>query len=132
MRVYGLAAGVVLIAIAVADGQNAPRNPPPNPPPRSQEVRIGFPEALFKDVPKPLIQAAAIPFQRMIQKEIDMNGTLNIVPDYAALANDLKNGKVDIAVFHGFEYAWVKHNPGISRLSSSPTRVAGRCRRAWS
>ena len=116
VRVYGLAAGVVLIAFAVADGQNAPPTPPPNPPPRSQEVRIGFPEALFKDVPKPLIQAAAIPFQRMIQKEIAMDGTLVIVPDYAALTNDLNSGKVDIAVFHGFEYAWVKHNLGFTPI----------------
>lgn len=116
VRVCGLAAGVALIAVAVAGGQNAPPNPPPNPPPRAQEVRIGFPEALFKDVPKPLIQAAAIPFQKMIQKEIEMNGTLNIVPDYLALANDLNSGKIDIAVFHGFEYAWVKHHLGFEPI----------------
>ena len=34
-------------------------------------------------------------------------------PDYAVLADEMKNGKLDLAVFHGFEYAWVKHIPNL-------------------
>jgi ABC-type phosphate/phosphonate transport system substrate-binding protein len=114
VRLCGLAIAATLVLVAVATGQKAQHVvPPPNPPPESQEVRIGFPEALFKDVAKPLINAAVGPFQKMIQREIGMHGSMKICQDYADLADDLKNGKVDIAVFHGFEYAWVKHNPDL-------------------
>jgi ABC-type phosphate/phosphonate transport system substrate-binding protein len=67
-------------------------------------------------VPKPFINAAVGPFQRMIQKQIGMSGTMKICQDYAELAEDLKNGKVDIGVFHGFEFAWVKNNPAFLPL----------------
>jgi ABC-type phosphate/phosphonate transport system substrate-binding protein len=102
---------VALVVVSGALGQQPAPNPPPNPPPVASEVRIGFPKALFKDVSQPLINAAAKPFQRMIQKETGLDGKFEIAPDYAALAAGFKNGTVDIAVFHGFEYAWVKHQP---------------------
>jgi len=114
--VCGLSLCAVLALVVVAVGQNAQPAPPPNPPPNPQEVRIGFPEALFKDVPKPLINAAVGPFQKMIQKQIHMSGSMKICQDYAELADDIKNGKVDIGVFHGFEFAWVKNNPAFVPL----------------
>jgi len=117
VRLCGPAIAATLVLVAAATGQKAqPVVPPPNPPPASQEVRIGFPEALFKDVAKPLINAAVGPFQKMIQREIGMHGTMKICQDYADLADDLRTGKVDIAVFHGFEYAWVKHNADLVPL----------------
>jgi ABC-type phosphate/phosphonate transport system substrate-binding protein len=111
VRVCGLTVGAVIALVAAAVGQNALPAPPPNPPPNPQEVRIGFPDALFKDVPKPIINAAVGPFQKMIQRQIGLHGTMRIVTDYAELADEIKNGKIDLAVFHGFEYAWVKHHP---------------------
>jgi ABC-type phosphate/phosphonate transport system substrate-binding protein len=114
--VCGLSICAVLALVVVAVGQNAQPAPPPNPPPNPQEIRIGFPDALFKDVPKPLINAAVGPFQRMIQKQIGMSGTMKICQDYVELADDLKAGKVDIGVFHGFEFAWVKNNPAFLPL----------------
>jgi len=68
---------------------------------------------MFKDVPRTFIDAAVIPFKRMIQKEIGMAGSMRICPDYADLADEIKNGKIDLAVFHGFEFAWVKNNPDL-------------------
>jgi ABC-type phosphate/phosphonate transport system substrate-binding protein len=116
VRVCGLTIAAVLAVLSAAIGQNAQPVPPPNPPPNPKEVRIGFPDALFRDVPKTYINLAVIPFQDMIQKEIKMNGSMKICQDYADLADDLKNGKLDLAVFHGFEYAWVKSQPGIVPL----------------
>ena len=113
VRVCGLSFCAVLALVVVAVGQNAPPAPPPNPPPNPQEVRIGFPEPLFKDVPKPVINAAVGPFRKMIQKQIGMSGSMKICQDYAELAEDLKNGKIEIGVFHGFEFAWVKNDPAF-------------------
>ena len=116
VRVCGLSFCAVLALVVVAVGQNAQPAPPPNPPPNPQEVRIGFPDALFKDVPKPLINAAIGPFQKMIHKQIGMSGSMKICQDYVELADDLKAGKIEIGVFHGFEFAWVKNNPAFLPL----------------
>lgn len=121
VRACVIALGLQLMVAVVVIGQT----PPPSEirmatvevasgsAPVVKEVRIGFPEALFKDVPRVLIDAAATPFRKMIQKELGLHGTLNIVSDYAILAEEMRKGKLDIAVFHGFEYAWVQDLPGL-------------------
>ena len=116
VRVCGLSSCAVLALVVIAVGQDAPPAPPPNPPPILSEVRIGFPEPLFKDVPKAFINAAVGPFQKMIHKEIGMSGSMKICQDYSEVADDLKNAKIELAVFHGFEFAWVKNNPAIIPL----------------
>jgi ABC-type phosphate/phosphonate transport system substrate-binding protein len=122
VRVCGLSLCAVLALVVAAVGQNAQPAPPPNPPPNLQEVRIGFPEALFKDVPKSFINAAVGPFRKMIQQQIGMTGSMKICQDYAELAADLKSAKVDIGVFHGFEFAWVKDNPAfVPLVITNPT-----------
>ena len=52
----------------------------------------------------------------MIQKLASVNGLVELFPDYRALAASLKDGKIDVAIFHGFEYAWVKDTPGMVPL----------------
>jgi ABC-type phosphate/phosphonate transport system substrate-binding protein len=104
-RVSGLVAGVVLSFVVA--GPAGGQNPPPT------NLKIGFPQALFKDVPTPLIEAAAKPFQSMLHKTAGVNGTMEVVPDYKALAAGLKEGRLDLAVFHGFEYAWVRDMPEL-------------------
>jgi ABC-type phosphate/phosphonate transport system substrate-binding protein len=100
--------------MSVLQGVPLPRaNAQPPSTPGLPEVRIGFPKALFKDVHPGLIEAAAKPFQDMIQKTAGMSGSLEIAPDYKDLAQKLSNNKLDIALFHGFEYAWVKHDPNL-------------------
>ena len=81
-----------------------------------QEVRIGFPRPMFRDISSDLIQIAAKPFQSMLQKIANVNGSMQVVPDYKVLADGLAAGKVDIAVFHGFEYAWVQNTPGMEPI----------------
>jgi ABC-type phosphate/phosphonate transport system substrate-binding protein len=116
VRLCGLASGAVIALVAIAVGQTAQPVqpvPPPNPPPVVKAIRIGFPDPMFKDVPKTFIDAAVIPFERMIKKEIGLRGSMKICPDYANLTDDLKNAKVDLAVFHGFEYAWVRNHADL-------------------
>jgi ABC-type phosphate/phosphonate transport system substrate-binding protein len=112
--------GLILgLTILVAAGAAAPPSETPKPPPAPPlltPAKIGFPEAMFKDVPKVLIDAAAKPFQKIIQQQVGLDGSLEVVPDYKELADRVKKGSMEIAVFHGFEYAWVKHNPEIVPL----------------
>jgi ABC-type phosphate/phosphonate transport system substrate-binding protein len=104
----------VFVAVAVAMSGTAalPAGAEETP----KEVRIGLPKPMFKDVPQALINAAAGPFQRMIQEHTGRKGVIELVPDYKELAARMKDGKIDIAVFHGFEYAWVKDMPELVPL----------------
>jgi ABC-type phosphate/phosphonate transport system substrate-binding protein len=117
VRVCGLAAGVLaVIGMGVAPRAGA-QNPTTNPPAKPADVRIGFPQPMFKDIPESMIQVAAKPFQEMLQKIAGINGTMDVCPDYKVLADKLGKGKIDIAVFHGFEYAWVKDEvPGLEPI----------------
>ncbi len=110
VRVPGLAVLVLLIGGAANWTRAVGQDPQPSKP---SVTRIGFPEAMFKDVPPTLIQAAAKPFQAMIQKQAGLNGTLEICSDYKELADKLAKGQLEIGVFHGFEYAWVRDTPGL-------------------
>ncbi len=80
------------------------------------EVKIGLLKPMFKDVPDSMVQAGAVPFQRMLQDKTGLKGNIHLVEDYKELAERMKDGKIDIAVFHGFEYAWVKETPGLIPL----------------
>jgi ABC-type phosphate/phosphonate transport system substrate-binding protein len=108
---FGLMVLISAGAVAPVEAQN-----PPPAPPVLKKVKIAFPEAMFRDVPKVFIDVAAKPFQDVIQKEAALDATLEIAADYKVLAEKLKAGKLDIAVFHGFEYAWVKDTPGLTPL----------------
>ncbi|MCS7022021.1 MAG: phosphate/phosphite/phosphonate ABC transporter substrate-binding protein [Gemmataceae bacterium] len=79
-------------------------------------IRVGFPAPLFRDVPEVLIQAAATPFKKTLYKELGIHGDMVVVPDYKTLAEQLRDGKLEMGVFHGFEYAWIKDTPGIVPL----------------
>lgn len=81
-----------------------------------QFIRVGFPAGLFRDVPEVLIQAAATPFKKTLYKELGLHGDMVVVPDYKVLAEQLREGKLEMGVFHGFEYAWIKDTPGIVPL----------------
>jgi ABC-type phosphate/phosphonate transport system substrate-binding protein len=80
------------------------------------EVKIGLLQSMFKDVSPAMVKSAAIPFQKMLQKLAGLKGDVEMAPDYKELAQRLQNGKIDIAVFHGFEYSWVKNTPGMTPL----------------
>ena len=110
--VLGLFAGVLTLigAMLPAGAEN------PAPKGKEKEIRIGLLKPMFKDVSPALIETAAMPFKQMIHQKTGLKGTMEVVPDYKELAAAIKNGKIDLAVFHGFEYAWVKDTPNLTAL----------------
>ena len=110
-RVYGLIAGAILpIAVALVPAPRAESAEP------SPALKIGMPESMFSGLPPAVVQTAARPFQAMFEKQTGLKGEVAIAKDYVEMADQLRAGKLDIAVFHGFEYAWVKQHPELVPL----------------
>ena len=103
-----LLAGAILPIAAVLVPRSEAADPPP--------LKIGMPESMFSGLPAAVVQAASKPFQSMFEKQTGLKGEVSIAKDYTELCDQLRSKKLDIAVFHGFEYAWVKQHPELIPL----------------
>jgi fatty acid desaturase/ABC-type phosphate/phosphonate transport system substrate-binding protein len=102
-----LRAGGVLIAVgcglsfmpfaAAADSEEASR----------LRTRIAIVKTLFREYPEPLMLALMEPFGLLWKVQIGRDSELSAV-DPADLGDMLAEGKVDIGVFHGIEFAWAQ------------------------
>ncbi|HUR53303.1 MAG TPA: PhnD/SsuA/transferrin family substrate-binding protein [Gemmataceae bacterium] len=99
MRVFGMAA-VLLVAAAGLT--------PPADAQQPTKVKIGLPKGMFRDVPAGVMDIAAAPFRDLLRRQAGTDGDVALVESYQVLATQMKEKKVDIGVFCGFEYAWVK------------------------
>ncbi len=103
------AALVLAAALALA-----PASPGQTP---ASEVRIGVCQTLFRDIPEPLAQALLQPFRVLLKSQTGLTGKISRAADAETLGKQLNDGKVDFAVFHGFELAWAQQKfPGIRPL----------------
>jgi ABC-type phosphate/phosphonate transport system substrate-binding protein len=78
--------------------------------PETKPLKIGLGANLFNGLPTSVAGQAATPFQAMFEKQTGLKGQIEISKDYAELTAKLRNGTLDVAVLHGFEYSWVKHH----------------------
>ena len=71
------------------------------------EVKVGVASSLFRDTPKKMIPTFLKPLKRLFESETGFTGNISDA-DPLALGNQLADDKVQLGVFHGFEFAWVK------------------------
>jgi ABC-type phosphate/phosphonate transport system substrate-binding protein len=95
----GLSILVVLppITARAADDQND-----------QQPIKIGMVSSLFRDMPEPLVTAMMRPFGALMQSQTGVAGELVQGGDACHLGKLLAEGKVQLAVMHGVEFAWAK------------------------
>jgi ABC-type phosphate/phosphonate transport system substrate-binding protein len=76
--------------------------------PKKDVVRIGLTDSLFRDNPEARSEKAARPFQSLLEAQTGLKG--EAIPDLKPddLAQQLKDGKIQLAIFQGFEYAWAR------------------------
>ena len=80
-------------------------------------VRIGLLGNLFRDAPEPLIQVLAKPFKSLMEDQAGFVAQVVVGGDAEAMAVQIKEGKIEIAVFQGFEFAWARlKNPELKPL----------------
>jgi ABC-type phosphate/phosphonate transport system substrate-binding protein len=73
-----------------------------------KKVRVGLVKSLFHDAPEPVVMIVMRPFKTFLEAQTGATGELVLSPDAETLGQDLKDDKVQIGVFHGFEFAWAK------------------------
>jgi ABC-type phosphate/phosphonate transport system substrate-binding protein len=71
-------------------------------------VRVGVPRSLFRDIPEPLVRVAVQPFQVLMEAQTGVRGELVVLENAGELAKQLAAGQIQVAVFHGHEFAWMR------------------------
>ncbi len=85
--------------------------------PASKPIQIGLANSLFRDTPASLIGLLSRPLKSLMEAQTGVSGDLVLAGDAIALADKLKANKVQLGVFHGFEFAWARqHCPELKPL----------------
>ncbi len=71
-------------------------------------LNVGMPATFFHDVPPVLIKFATEPFSTVLRETTGISGELVVSPDAFATARDLCTNKLQLGVFHSFEFGWVQ------------------------
>jgi len=71
-------------------------------------VRIGLVKSLFRGTPEAVMQVAMRPFKTLLETQTGVTGQVVGGGGAMTLAHKLKNDQVQLAVFHGFEFAWAQ------------------------
>jgi ABC-type phosphate/phosphonate transport system substrate-binding protein len=80
-------------------------------------IRLGIVRSLFRDIPEPLIKITMIPFQALMLEQTGMHSDLAPPMDAFDLGKKLTNRQIELGVFQGFEFAWVREKyPDIKPL----------------
>jgi ABC-type phosphate/phosphonate transport system substrate-binding protein len=91
--------------------------------PKEGAIRIGLTATLFRDNPEARADKAAKPFQSLLEAQTGLSGEVapGIKPD--ELGRQLKDGKVQLAIFQGFEFAWARQqDPDLKPLMIAVNR----------
>jgi ABC-type phosphate/phosphonate transport system substrate-binding protein len=83
----------------------------------SECVQIGIAQSLFRDIPQPLVKACVSPFRALMQAQTGLSCDMTPPTDAFALGEKLTKNEIQLAVFQGFEFAWVlQKNPDLKPL----------------
>ena len=71
-------------------------------------VKIGMLKSMFRDVPPGMFAVLSKPFHSLVETQTGLKGELCLIDGPDALRKELAEDKVQLGVFHGFEYAWMR------------------------
>ena len=89
----------------------------PNASAQNTPIKIGLVRAFFNDLDDTFIQIANEPFGLLMKQATGLEGTLSSNDQWANVAHKLNDGKLQVAVLHGHEFAWAqqKYPPSSCR-----------------
>src|SRR5262245_50090827 len=71
-------------------------------------IRIGMPQAMFRDIKPAMFAALSKPFYSLVEAQTGMKSELALIPSPDDMRQQLNTGQLQFGVFHGFEFAWMK------------------------
>ena len=99
----GMAALTAVLAVLVHPSQTQAEEPA-----SASSIRIGLVNTLFRDTPESLVQLMTRPLKSLMESQTGMTGTLVPGGEARNLGRQLVDDKFQLAVFQGFEFAWVR------------------------
>lgn len=103
-RALVVSLGLVLAAVPVVEGANRSRGRRGERP----QIRLGIADSLFRETPESLMLILMKPFKTLMEEQTGVDSTLSSGGDYQSLARAIAEDRVQVGVFHGFEFAWAK------------------------
>lgn len=94
-------------------------------PPKSADrpVKIGMVDSLFTDVNPIMVKIGSAMFATLMKATTDMDGEMVIGGHALTVGKELHDGKLDLGVFHGVEFAWAQQRyPDLRPLMVAITR----------
>ncbi len=73
-----------------------------------ETIKLGLVQGMFRDVKPIMIKALSVPFQDILTRQTGMKAQVDVTPDAQNLAARMKDKDLNVGVFHGFEFAWVR------------------------
>jgi phosphonate transport system substrate-binding protein len=98
--------GWAALVVAAGLAGTVPGRPAAGEEVRTGPVRVGLTGSLFRDTPEALVQTMMRPFKSLMESQTGLSGEL--VPGVKSdeLGQRLKDDKLQLAVYQGFEFAW--------------------------
>src|SRR5262249_50051676 len=109
--------GCAAVVVAAALVGLVPGRPAAGEEVRSGPVHIGLTGSLFRDTPDAIVQTMMRPFKSLMESQTGLSGEL--VPGLKSdeWGQRLKDDKLQLAVYQGFEFAWAKEKlPALKPL----------------
>jgi ABC-type phosphate/phosphonate transport system substrate-binding protein len=102
----GFAMAFIAVPVRAADPAKSP-----------DKVKIGLVSTLFKEMPEQTVMAMMKPFGAIMYTQTGVNGELMPAGDAGNLANLISRNELQLGVFHGIEFAWVRQkHPDLQPL----------------
>jgi ABC-type phosphate/phosphonate transport system substrate-binding protein len=95
-----LAVGILVLAFGQARAEDQAA--------QSEPVKIGMIGTLFRDVPETTVLIMMAPFGAVMQAQTGVSGELVPGGDAESVGERLATDKLQLAVFHGIEFAWAR------------------------
>jgi ABC-type phosphate/phosphonate transport system substrate-binding protein len=71
-------------------------------------LKVGIPKSAFRDVPPALLSFAGEPFKALMKSQTGLEGEVVLDADALNIARQIDDGKLQLGVFLGHEFAWAK------------------------
>jgi ABC-type phosphate/phosphonate transport system substrate-binding protein len=101
---------LVAISLLALSAASAPAGEP-------TVYKVGIPKSAFRDLPPGLVSFAGEPFKALMKSQTGLDGEVALGSDAMRIAKELDDGKLQLGVFFGHEFAWAKEKyPALEPL----------------